>query len=763
MGIKRLFHAERIRSSYYKKVLRSFLLCSCAVALLFSGILLFSSNRDYGESLASAQEQIIDQAVSINATNLTDIVTYCSNLLTSSTAQAILYGSDLTTTQSFEALEMNTSLMRISSLIDSVYFINFRTGTVIDQKGRVRIENHPDADIFQRLSTMQQGRGALYCVPREMSYLSAGHVISGKQVVSIIFYQNSAGALVVNLDQRDFAGLFAVNSGEHVRLTMVNASGEVFVSADPADLGRDISETSLYKAIEAETRNRGEFPFTSGGVRTSVRFVKNQGLGITYICTRDSLPFYSDNRQLLKLLEVALLLVAVGVVLSIVLSRLLYDPLKRLKQLVSKVRPAGENANPYDDFGYLASAYQEIAELNSRLQENSSTLRNTRVLAYLLYDLRDNSVTASELEALDASFPEPNYAVLALGLDPGTEEQEMDPALLKFAIQNVCQELITPVTGVYHVAVNSDLVVLLLNFSGLDICALALAVEKAQAFIAENFQCTFSAGLGDTVHDLTDLGQSFAGARQAYARRFLTGSSSFHQYAEPGESAGAVKEYPYAVSQALLDGVRGMSEGEVRRQAAAFFDAIRGCGIDEILSFTIQLHFTLQRLERQSYISVSDDWSYKALEKSTLSDIERRVVDRCLYDIGQLVLIREASEGRRELIEQIRALAEDNLYNPELSVAFIADRVHLSVNYLRNVFKESTGDSLSAFINQRKIELICHLLTETDMTLSEINDKLGFSTSNYFYAFFKKHMGMTPGDYRKRTRSDDRLVVEKLK
>ena len=85
-------------------------------------------------------------------------------------------------------------------------------------------------------------------------------------------------------------------------------------------------------------------------------------------------------------------------------------------------------------------------------------------------------------------------------------------------------------------------------------------------------------------------------------------------------------------------------------------------------------------------------------------------------------------------------------------MVFLADHVHLSVNYLRNVFKDNTGDSLSAYITQKKLALICDLLQNTDMPLSEISDKLGFSTKNYFFTFVKKHTGMTPGDYRKSKR-----------
>ena len=137
-----------------------------------------------------------------------------------------------------------------------------------------------------------------------------------------------------------------------------------------------------------------------------------------------------------------------------------------------------------------------------------------------------------------------------------------------------------------------------------------------------------------------------------------------------------------------------------------------------------------------------------------LNAIEIRLAERCAGDIEQLSKTKEADSGKKELIGEIIGLVEDNLYNPDLSVVFLADHVHLSVNYLRNVFKENTGDSLSSYITQKKLALICNLLLNTDMSLSEISDKLGFSTKNYFFTFVKKHTGMTPGDYRKKMKKD---------
>jgi YesN/AraC family two-component response regulator len=141
-------------------------------------------------------------------------------------------------------------------------------------------------------------------------------------------------------------------------------------------------------------------------------------------------------------------------------------------------------------------------------------------------------------------------------------------------------------------------------------------------------------------------------------------------------------------------------------------------------------------------------WNYKKLEQSTLSEIEKQMECRCLYDIEQFVAIRNTSANKKEIVEQIYLLIDDKIYDPELSVALIADEIHLSINYLRNIFKDNTGGSLSNYITKKRLDVIIELLLNSEMSLSEISDKLGFSNRNYFFTFFKKHKGMTPNEFR---------------
>ena len=55
---------------------------------------------------------------------------------------------------------------------------------------------------------------------------------------------------------------------------------------------------------------------------------------------------------------------------------------------------------------------------------------------------------------------------------------------------------------------------------------------------------------------------------------------------------------------------------------------------------------------------------------------------------------------------------------------------------------------MQAKINEVRLQNAKRLLRSTGMSITEIAYAVGFSDSNYFSSVFKKHTGMTPGEYR---------------
>jgi AraC-like DNA-binding protein len=78
----------------------------------------------------------------------------------------------------------------------------------------------------------------------------------------------------------------------------------------------------------------------------------------------------------------------------------------------------------------------------------------------------------------------------------------------------------------------------------------------------------------------------------------------------------------------------------------------------------------------------------------------------------------------------------------------LAGYVQLNETYLSKLFKKETGQSVSEFIRDKKVEEACALLRYSDKTSVEIAADMGFSSHSYFISIFKKVTGMTPKEYR---------------
>lgn len=90
---------------------------------------------------------------------------------------------------------------------------------------------------------------------------------------------------------------------------------------------------------------------------------------------------------------------------------------------------------------------------------------------------------------------------------------------------------------------------------------------------------------------------------------------------------------------------------------------------------------------------------------------------------------------------------EKNYEDTTLSVAEIAAHFQLHPTYLGSVFKKSKHTSLLQYISEVRIEAAKELLTTTDLKISEIAEKTGFSDIYYFSKRFKKITGHTPKEY----------------
>jgi len=81
-------------------------------------------------------------------------------------------------------------------------------------------------------------------------------------------------------------------------------------------------------------------------------------------------------------------------------------------------------------------------------------------------------------------------------------------------------------------------------------------------------------------------------------------------------------------------------------------------------------------------------------------------------------------------------------------IGFYADRLHITPDYLSRIVKQVTGRTVIDYINQMLLMEASFLLRTSELSISQIGQRLHFADAPSFTRFFTRLRGMTPREYR---------------
>jgi len=131
--------------------------------------------------------------------------------------------------------------------------------------------------------------------------------------------------------------------------------------------------------------------------------------------------------------------------------------------------------------------------------------------------------------------------------------------------------------------------------------------------------------------------------------------------------------------------------------------------------------------------------------------------------IGQDSPVQDFRKAVAGLYDEIRRLeygnVEDQIENricrhildnvdSEVSIEGVSKVLYMNRKYISEVFRQKTGELLIEYITRVKMARAARLLRESSRKTYEIALQLGYKDTEYFSRLFKKHMGITPSEYR---------------
>jgi YesN/AraC family two-component response regulator len=156
-------------------------------------------------------------------------------------------------------------------------------------------------------------------------------------------------------------------------------------------------------------------------------------------------------------------------------------------------------------------------------------------------------------------------------------------------------------------------------------------------------------------------------------------------------------------------------------------------------------------MERQGFHPEKILLGEVTIKEDSLTDAQVSQLDSALVNLG----FERIDDRKARLIESIKNKIIQRIHHTDRVdlrlnwSSVLSEEMHYEYNYLSNLFSSVEGITLEQYIIRQKIEKVKELLFYDELNLSEIANKLGYSSVAHLSGQFKKITGFTPSEMKK--------------
>ena len=241
---------------------------------------------------------------------------------------------------------------------------------------------------------------------------------------------------------------------------------------------------------------------------------------------------------------------------------------------------------------------------------------------------------------------------------------------------------------------------------------------------------------------------------QAADRENVTQSGGVHLLDPPGGGANIPADKPARMDMAGLREL--LAAGDAYRvigRVKDYFSALPRAKITPQLLQDFQLDFTQllygslseRQIEAHQLFSLPDVQTLYSRAGSSLIDTLKWVS----FITQQVTDAIKSSSRAQTITGRVKAYIDEH-YAEHVSKAELGAMLYLNPDYLAKLFKKETGQALNDYIAQVRVNAAKAMLADESVPLTDVATRAGFDYYSYFSTTFKKAVGISPSDYRRK-------------
>lgn len=772
---------------YLTRLLMYSLLLGALPAILVGVISYYIAAHDIKNKVNEANEQLLAQTQLRVEQTLRSMEMSAMQFAGSSLVKAAM-DREVTAEDFKEVRSLMTELFQLQTqtIIHQAYLVNLEHNWMINHQALETLWDHPENAEF--LSYARNGRdffwssgstGSISGTPgREEEEAPSKPADMIRLVQKIPMFPGSGtpkGLLVLQISAADIKSLLTPDNALGTQY-ILDRSGSAFLSP--------VEEMRHYEAINlrissqvsrlSEEGAAGLEPVTRffysevNGRKAGITYRTSSLNGWTYVSVVSVAEITRESSKIAWATVLAcLLILTVVLLLSLLGTRHMYRPIRRLLEFSKRIAPGeGLDRPGQNELEQIRESLLFLSASRNRLDKEMKS-QTAHLREFYMLKLFTGQMSEEEYIRKSALYGFPaqwkSLGVLALHIDllPDSRFQEEDRELLLFAVNNMVEELL-PAQSRFSPFLLNDSQVTLLALETDDPetgkARLYSFAETVRSQVAHYLKLQVSIGLSRPFLHLSDTVSAYEESLAALKARINLGTDiivHYDDFAVRKGSGAAVYSRLKLVEEQLAQSVRELKPAKAEEELRAYMGMLLDESSDraEYHIPLLQLAMRLLEIAQEQGVPVhqileGEQDIQRFLRLQTREELSQWFQSRLFAPLVQL--LTERNEHQYTNIAQQMADIIRSHYDKELSLEACAAMMHFHPFYLSRVFKKEMGIAFSDYVSEYRMNMAKILLETTDLKIAEVGAKLQYKNNSAFIRSFRKAHGITPGQYRQR-------------
>lgn len=659
-------------------------------------------------------------------------------------------------------------LQTLETGIEDIVFVSFKEDWLINNNGLVNLDAKTNEQIHEGYMNTPKKTSWILEKSSDIQFPNAtknscSHYINLVKKLPILS-SDPTGIISVLIPACELTEIMA-ESNDSESFLILDENNQTISQSNPSYIGEDgYIPTSLFNKIDREA-TKGQFNYTFNGTEFKISYETSLYNNWTYLSfvKLSDLHVKSSSIGWITLLIISILLI-ISVIFAVIGSKVLYKPIKRLKNAINPTTAASSNRN---EFELIETHIESLLSQNNQLEQRVQN-QVTQLKQLFMMRLLQGKVSESELHTKIKNF---HYVeswswltVFSLKVDAIDQNKfnKNDQDLILFAINNLMEDIIPSEQRFTPVVLNDTQTTILITDCEKDSDYTHLInqqVELIQQKVKELLHLSVSIGISLRYVNLCDSNKAFKESKEALKYRLKMGESSIIYYKNLNRRYSSIAPYPVAIKNQIFDAIKLSEKGQATEEIDKFFDYIDQNDIhhQQLEIILSRFFYELFELKELLGISVEDFDSTEMITHyqnlHSLEEMKEWVVHRIVQPLITNLDAKDESKNKRISDKMIRIIHEN--FNKDISLDIIAAELHYNPNYLSSIFQKETKFSFSEYLLRYRLNKAKDWLTTTDKSVKDIAEELQYNNSQNFIRSFRKMEGITPGKYRLRYKSKE--------